>query len=126
MVGHFKQLCNNSQERILVAVATYTYLLVQTVIVHVPRLATASEFCCMKLLISFATGCTIDTHSSHCCTLLITVAQLTHRVRARPGGLLARFSAGLSWPSNKLSDTVREKSSNSFGMKTANFYRLEL
>ena len=35
MVSHFKQLRTNSQERILVVVATYTYLLVQTVIVHI-------------------------------------------------------------------------------------------
>ena len=91
----FKQLCNNSQERIPVSVATYTYLLVQTVI-RSPyyRLATASEFCCTKPRISFAAGCTVDTHSPHCCTLLISVALLTRRVRARPGGLLTRFSAG--------------------------------
>jgi len=35
MVGHFKQLHNKSQEQILVAVAKYTYLCVQTVIVNI-------------------------------------------------------------------------------------------
>jgi len=35
------------------------------------------------------------------CSSLLTL--LTHVVRARPGGLLARFSTGLSWPSNELS-----------------------
>jgi len=78
-------------------------------------------------MISFAAGCTIDTHSTHCCTLFITVALLTHRVRARPGGLLARFSVWCSWPSNELPvDTIREKSSNSFGKKSVSFCCLEL
>jgi len=35
-----------------------------------------------------------------CCTQVTFVALLTHGVRARPRGLLVRFSSGLSWPSN--------------------------
>jgi len=36
----------------------------------------------MKLMISFAAGCTIDTHSPHCHTLLIFVALLTRGTSA--------------------------------------------
>jgi len=48
------------------------------VIAYFYRLATVSEFRCTK-----PAGCTIDTHSPHCHTLVIFVALLTCGVRAR-------------------------------------------
>jgi len=50
-------------------------------------------------MIMLAAGYTIDMHSP-LCSLLIFVALLTWGVRAMPGGLLIKFSAGLSWLSN--------------------------
>ena len=61
MVGHFKQLCNKTQERVPVAV--YVLPLGPDCDSPYYQLATASEIGCTKPKILFATGCTIDTHS---------------------------------------------------------------
>ena len=63
VVGHFKQLCNWSQEQERVPVAVCVLPLGPDCDSPYYRLATASKFCCTMPTILFAAGCLIYIHS---------------------------------------------------------------